>query len=621
MVLWLPFDETTGPTSANLASTANPGTYVGGPVVVPGVVGNALSFNSGDQYVTVPDYPALDIGTNDFTIDAWVQCPINIANDIHTIVDKRTANGSVWSGYLFNVRFGQLLIELDAGLFAGDNLDTHHVPADDHWHLVAVTVQRAAANGIQFYIDGRPTSTSDPTGHEGSLANNAPLLVGGSTLSGEYWLGGLDEVEVYNRALSAWEVQGIFNAGAHGKCKPCLNLSSPTNKTVQCPTNWNFDAPVVVDLCCTNYTLTSNTVTSVSINPCAYLYTRTWQVTDCYSNTATCSQTVTNLPCPCQAFNTGMSNGVPLNTGATDLNFVLVSAPPGAGTSALVIDPSYANDTYQNLPDDSASWWIGPDTTDADEPAGVYHYQLQFLVCCTNTTLSGKMAADNLAGVYLNSHYAAEVPPLSPPCSSWTPLNVTSGFQPGLNSLDIYVTNWTSSGHPGYSSTGFRAELTNCFCSLLLSCPADIVDWSEFGRAVPEYYKATATNTCCGASVTVVCTPPSGSFFPLGTTPVSCVATDCCGNTASCSFTVRVNAGSNPTMVLYPSLLPSDNLSIAYPTSSVPWFVQATTNLVTGPWTTATNFELFNCNAWNQVVIPIVPTQNMFFRLATTNSP
>src|SRR5262249_26966194 len=39
---------------------------------------------------------------------------------------------------------------------------------------------------------------------------------------------------------------------------------------------------------------------------------------------------------------------------------------------------------------------------------------------------------------------------------------------------------------------------------------------------------------------TVVCTPASGSVFPVGTTTVNCVATDPSGNTASCSFTVTV---------------------------------------------------------------------------------
>jgi hypothetical protein len=55
------------------------------------------------------------------------------------------------------------------------------------------------------------------------------------------------------------------------------------------------------------------------------------------------------------------------------------------------------------------------------------------------------------------------------------------------------------------------------------------------------------------AAVTVVCTPPSGSVFNVGTTTVNAVATDLAGNTATCSFTVTVNPVpfvSNGTSVL-----------------------------------------------------------------------
>lgn len=51
-------------------------------------------------------------------------------------------------------------------------------------------------------------------------------------------------------------------------------------------------------------------------------------------------------------------------------------------------------------------------------------------------------------------------------------------------------------------------------------------------------YAVTASDNCPG--VTVVCSPASGSIFPVGTTSVTCTAMDTSGNTASCSFTVTV---------------------------------------------------------------------------------
>jgi len=66
---------------------------------------------------------------------------------------------------------------------------------------------------------------------------------------------------------------------------------------------------------------------------------------------------------------------------------------------------------------------------------------------------------------------------------------------------------------------------------------------------IVNYAAPVASDNCPG--VTVACVPPSGSTFALGTTSVSCTATDTSGNTASCAFPVRVWTGclqdeSNP---------------------------------------------------------------------------
>lgn len=59
--------------------------------------------------------------------------------------------------------------------------------------------------------------------------------------------------------------------------------------------------------------------------------------------------------------------------------------------------------------------------------------------------------------------------------------------------------------------------------------------------AVVNFPPPTASDNCPG--VTTVCNPPSGSILPVGTTTVTCTATDASGNTATCSFTVRVFSG------------------------------------------------------------------------------
>jgi hypothetical protein len=78
-----------------------------------------------------------------------------------------------------------------------------------------------------------------------------------------------------------------------------------------------------------------------------------------------------------------------------------------------------------------------------------------------------------------------------------------------------------------------------------ISCPGNIVQNTDPGQCTAVVtFSVTATDNCPGT--TYVCTPPSGSTFPLGTTTVQCVATDAAGNNNSCSFTVTIQDKQQP---------------------------------------------------------------------------
>jgi hypothetical protein len=75
-------------------------------------------------------------------------------------------------------------------------------------------------------------------------------------------------------------------------------------------------------------------------------------------------------------------------------------------------------------------------------------------------------------------------------------------------------------------------------------CPNGIQEWTCTNGAVVNY-TVTATDDT-DTNVTIVCNPPSGSVFPVGTTIVTCTATDDCGRTDRCEFPVRVIKDSGP---------------------------------------------------------------------------
>ncbi|MCB9899383.1 MAG: HYR domain-containing protein [Planctomycetes bacterium] len=79
---------------------------------------------------------------------------------------------------------------------------------------------------------------------------------------------------------------------------------------------------------------------------------------------------------------------------------------------------------------------------------------------------------------------------------------------------------------------------------VLIGTPADITQAADAGsctEAVVTWVDPTASDAC-DASPTVVCSPSSGSTFPVGTTTVTCTATDDCGNVSTETFDVTVTA-------------------------------------------------------------------------------
>ena len=79
------------------------------------------------------------------------------------------------------------------------------------------------------------------------------------------------------------------------------------------------------------------------------------------------------------------------------------------------------------------------------------------------------------------------------------------------------------------------------------SCPADITQSADAGACTATVtYSATVSDNCPGASIS--CSPASGTSFGVGTTTVSCTATDAAGNTDSCSFNVTISDDEDPTI-------------------------------------------------------------------------
>lgn len=74
-----------------------------------------------------------------------------------------------------------------------------------------------------------------------------------------------------------------------------------------------------------------------------------------------------------------------------------------------------------------------------------------------------------------------------------------------------------------------------------ITCSSNIIQLNDEGQcgAIVNYPPPLVSDQCPDGFI-VSCTPPSGSFFPMGTTTVTCTVTDFCGELATCSFNVTV---------------------------------------------------------------------------------
>jgi hypothetical protein len=236
MTAWWPLDGGTGALMHDLLAAFgtgvdNVGTAINGPTVVPAKVDGGLHFNGTSQYVAASSQAELNLGTADFSIDAWIRTS---AQGVQTIVDKRSTIPIGYALFLYNGRLGlQIGDRSGSGLCSSNNtvsactnwIAPGNWPnaADGQWHHVAASVGRNSATGGRLYVDGWLVLTFNPTIRNQSLDNTAVLWIAASHASSSgvqtFFPGDIDEVEIFKRAISAAEVQAIFNAGRLGKCK------------------------------------------------------------------------------------------------------------------------------------------------------------------------------------------------------------------------------------------------------------------------------------------------------------------------------------------------------------------------------------------------------------------
>lgn len=211
------------------------GLLVGGTTYGAGKVAQAFDLDGANDQVVVPNNTKAPYNfTGAFTIDAWIfldQIPTQFA----PIVSKWNDIGTDNRGYFLTVEFfsGQPRIRFDVsrnGQFGGTNSATRYasslVPVGQWLHVAGVfDPSETVPNRLRVYTSGTDASGAFfvPEEVTSVFVNDEPLRIGAGDLGSDtrdFFNGRIDEVELFDRALTAAEIFEIFSAGSAGKTVP-----------------------------------------------------------------------------------------------------------------------------------------------------------------------------------------------------------------------------------------------------------------------------------------------------------------------------------------------------------------------------------------------------------------
>jgi prefoldin subunit 5 len=210
LVAYFPFTGNANDSSGN----GNNG-IVNGATLTSDRFGNsnsAYSFNGQSNYITTLNSPSISI-TSSITMVAWVY-DYGASNNYHTILNKRVNdNWSYGLDYSFNYGPGGSPTEVNK-VFSGRRANnstyldgyrySNSTISFNQWQCIVVTIQN---NKVSFYINGVDAGTNIyGNTYNISMVDQPVGLTIGSANPGEWMNGKIDDIRIYNRALSQTEI-------------------------------------------------------------------------------------------------------------------------------------------------------------------------------------------------------------------------------------------------------------------------------------------------------------------------------------------------------------------------------------------------------------------------------
>jgi len=177
-----------------------------------GEINRAFSFND-SSYIEVPDNPVLNFDTTtSFSICCWFQMD-SAQNVWPALISKGTVESPIYQLAInrYTSNTPAIAFEFYNPIAVGLTIFGDKIPMDNNWHFATAIVNRSSKS-LQLYLDNELNyEYVNDTVDRLNLSSTATLKFGVERLFSYYFQGRIDDIRIYDRAISSQEVQALYN--------------------------------------------------------------------------------------------------------------------------------------------------------------------------------------------------------------------------------------------------------------------------------------------------------------------------------------------------------------------------------------------------------------------------
>ncbi len=200
-------DEATGTVIHDFSGNGYNGTSTGNPVSVTGEIGSALNFNGSGQYIDTGSNSVT--GTSPFTLSAWIETADFGRYSGAVSIGASSLGQSAYIGVVAAAQAG--VSNSIGGGFYGSNYGSG-ITTSNQWVQVVMTFSGGVGGTATIYVNGQSMIHQTYTPNLASTYRRIGRI--GSDTAYDFH-GSIDDVRIYNRALSAAEVSNLYRASMY----------------------------------------------------------------------------------------------------------------------------------------------------------------------------------------------------------------------------------------------------------------------------------------------------------------------------------------------------------------------------------------------------------------------